>query len=342
MSDVNIRALAKALNLSISTVSKALKDSYEISTETKQRVVALAKEMHYNPNPYASSLRRKKSNTIAVVIPEVADSFFSLALKGIEEVAQAKGYHVLLYLTYEQYEKEKKILEECKNGRVDGVLLSVTSETVNTLHITELMDVSGGHPVPLVFFDRAPDGLQVASITTNDYESSYQATQHLYQQGCCNMVYLSVSKQLTINYRRMEGFRDCLRHYGLPFTTHNIVDCSNDLAKNELLVRKLFIRKHPPDGIVAGVEKLIAPVYTVCHAKAIAIPAAVKVVSFSNLPYAAILNPALTTVTQPAFEMGQQAAILLFKAIEKKQSPGKMENIVLPSSLYIRNSTGKG
>ncbi len=187
----------------------------------------------------------------------MADSFFSVALKGIEEVAQSKGYHVLLYLTYEQYEKEKKILEECKNGRVDGVLLSVTSETVDTMHITELMDSAGGHPVALVFFDRAPDGLPVARITTNDYESSYQATQHLYQQGCRNMVYLSVSKQLTINYRRLEGFRDCLLYFGLRFTTHNIVDCSNDLAKNELLIRRLFTRKHPPDGIVAGVEKLI-------------------------------------------------------------------------------------
>src|SRR5438309_8171098 len=111
MSDVNIKSLAKELGLSIGTVSKALKDSYEISAETKNRVIALAKERHYFPNPYASSLRRKKSNTIAVVVPDVADSFFSLAIKGIEKIAQIKGYHVLIYLTYESYLKEKKILD---------------------------------------------------------------------------------------------------------------------------------------------------------------------------------------------------------------------------------------
>src|SRR3954467_11373627 len=108
MSDTNIRSLAKELNLSISTVSKALKDSYEISSETKKRVRARAQELNYSPNPYASSLRRKKSNTVAVVVPEVADSFFSVAIKGIEEIAQSRGYHVLIYLTFESYQKEKK------------------------------------------------------------------------------------------------------------------------------------------------------------------------------------------------------------------------------------------
>jgi len=138
MPEVNIRALAKELNLSIGTVSKALKDSYEISAETKRRVLEVAQRLHYTPNPYASSLRRKKSNTIAVVVPEVADSFFSQAIKGIEEVAQKKGYHVLVYLTYESFAREKQILEEFKNGRVDGLLISVSSETSSTDHIEDL------------------------------------------------------------------------------------------------------------------------------------------------------------------------------------------------------------
>src|SRR5688500_3987266 len=166
MNPITIRLLATELNLSIGTVSKALKDSYEISGETKERVLALAKKLNYTPNPYASSLRRKKSNTIAVVIPEVADSFFSMAMKGIEEIAQAKGYHVLIYLTYESPEKEKKILEECKNGRVDGVLLSVTAESCSAASIEELRVAE----VPVVFFDRAIEGMATAKVRTNDYE----------------------------------------------------------------------------------------------------------------------------------------------------------------------------
>ncbi|MCY7420277.1 MAG: LacI family transcriptional regulator [Chitinophagaceae bacterium] len=339
MSEINIRALAKALNLSIGTVSKALKDSYEISAETKERVIALAKALNYNPNPYASSLRRKKSNTIAVVIPEVADSFFSAAIKGIEDVAQLKGYHVLLYLTFEQYEKEKKILQECRNGRVDGILMSVTSETIDTVHISELL-TDTDNPIPLVFFDRAMDGINVQRVTTNDFESSFAATQHLIDAGCRNIVYLSVSKNLHINNKRIAGFKQALLQNHLKTEEHNVADCSNDGAYNHQLINKILTSNNRPDGIIAGVEKLIAPVYVVCQQAGIHIPSQIKFISFSNLPYAPILNPSLTTVTQPAFEMGQQAATLLFKAIEKKGSSAMDEHIILPATLVIRNSTG--
>ena len=125
--NVNIKVLAKELNLSIGTVSKALRNSHEISVQTKEKVLALAKQLNYIPNPYASSLRRKKSNTIGVVIPEVADSFFSQAIRGIESVAQKKRYHVLIYLTYESFSKEEAILKDFNSGRVDGVLLSVAT-----------------------------------------------------------------------------------------------------------------------------------------------------------------------------------------------------------------------
>src|SRR5215213_9857686 len=136
----NIRALARELKLSIGTVSKALRNSHEISNQTKEKVIALAKALNYTPNPYASSLRRKKSNTIGVVIPEVADSFFSHAIKGIEEVAEKKGYHVLVYLTYESFHREEAILKEFNSGRVDGVLLSLASETSKSSHINSLVD----------------------------------------------------------------------------------------------------------------------------------------------------------------------------------------------------------
>lgn len=334
MSDINIRSLAKELNLSISTVSKALKDSYEISAETKQRVLALAKELNYHPNPYASSLRRKKSNTIAVVIPEVADSFFSLAIKGIEEIAQTKGYHVLIYLTYESYLKEKKILEEFKNGRVDGLLISVSGETENTGHIRALDD-----SIPVVFFDRAADEMNAARITTNDFESSFTATQHLIDCGCRNIAYLSISKHLAINNARIAGFKKALSEHNKTTDDSNIINCSNDVNNNVHLITELMLGKNKPDGIIAGVEKLVAPVYSVCKDHDIKIPSHLKIISFSNLPVADILNPSLTTITQPAFEMGKMAATVLFKGIEKKTISINNENIVLPSTLVIREST---
>lgn len=334
MAEINIRSLAKELNLSISTVSKALKDSYEISIETKQRVVARAKELQYHPNPYASSLRRKKSNTIAVVVPEVADSFFSVAIKGIEEIAQTKGYHVLIYLTYESYDKEKKILEEFKNGRVDGLLMSVSSETADIEHIESL-----NNAVPIVFFDRVIEEMKTARITTNDFESSFTATQHLIQSGCTEIVYLSISRQLGMNNKRIEGFKKALQENNISFSDDHIINCSNDVNNNIGLITEVMQRQHKPDGIIAGVEKLIAPVYSVCIELAIKIPEQLKVICFSNLPTAHILNPPLTTVVQPAFEMGKTAATILFKAIEKKGYSIKNESVVLPSELLVRKST---
>ncbi len=338
MGDVNIRSLAKQLNLSISTVSKALKDSYEISIETKKRVVSLAKALHYNPNPFARSLRLKKSKTIAVVVPDVADSFFSAAIKGIEEIAQAKGYHVLLYLTHEKYLKEKKILEELKNGRVDGIMMSVTSETIQTKHIEEFINNSE-YNIPVVFFDRAIDDMNLAKITTNDFESCQVATQHLIDQGCKKISYLSISNELSINKKRIEGFKSALTTNHINFSNKQIVECTNNAEKNETIITHLLLTENRPDGIIAGVEKLIEPVYIVCKNQKINIPTALKIISFSNLPYAPILNPSLTTITQPAYQIGQTAAKVLFKGIEKKGYSCNNENIMLPSELIIREST---
>jgi LacI family transcriptional regulator len=224
----NIRALAKELNLSIGTVSKALRDSHEISVETKEKVFALAKKRSYTPKPYASSLRRKKSNTIGVVIPEVADSFFSHAIKGIEAIAQSKGYHVLVYLTYESFAKEQAILKAFNSGRVDGVLLSVSSETRNNKHILDL----ASKEIPVVFFDRVSDDVSTARVSTNDFESCYAATQLLIRKGCRRIAYLSISKHLSINAKRIEGFKRALELNDIKESHSDIIHCSNDNEKN--------------------------------------------------------------------------------------------------------------
>ncbi|HET7899072.1 MAG TPA: LacI family DNA-binding transcriptional regulator, partial [Flavisolibacter sp.] len=247
---MTIQALAKELNLSISTVSKALKDSYEISAETKERVLQMAKMLHYRPNPYASSLRRKKSNTVAVVIPEVADSFFSQVIRGIEDIAQRKGYHVLIYLTYEECEKEKKILEDVQSGRVDGVLMSVSSETTTTDHINAL-NAAG---LPLVFFDRTIQDITTAKVRTDDYESGYKATQHLLERGCKQIAFLSISSHLDISNNRLEGCRAALADHGLSLEGNRIVSCTNHPEDNDVILSQLMTSPHRPDGVLATVE----------------------------------------------------------------------------------------
>jgi LacI family transcriptional regulator len=333
---VTIKDLAKELQLSVATISKALRDSHEISPETKQRVLELAKKLNYTPNPYASSLRKRSSKTIAVVLPEVADSFFSLAINGIESVAIDKGYHVLIYLTHESFVREQAILNEFKSGRVDGILMSVSGETSQSDHVKEV--IAAGMPV--VFFDRVCEDIETAKVITDDFESSYNATCHLLKKGCKKIVYLSTSSTLSINNKRMEGFKKALADNGIKNNAADIISCYGNTEGNYKIVKKLLNKKNRPDGIIASVEKLTTPIYLACRDLQLSIPDKIKVVSFTNLQAALILNPTLTTVTQPAFEMGKTAASVLFKALLKKNVSLQKETIVVPSVLIVRNSTG--
>jgi LacI family transcriptional regulator len=336
MKNINIKELARALKLSVSTVSKALHDSHEISEKTKRRVLETSARLNYVPNPYASSLRGRKSKNIGVVIPEVADSFFSLAINGIESVAKEKGYHVLICLTHESFENERTILKEFQGGRVDGVLMSVSRETSQSDHINDL--ISSG--APLIFFDRVCEEVETAKITTNDFASGYKATEHLIQQGCDRIAFLDISKSLSISRKRLEGYLLALEDNQLKADKRNIVFCTNDTSKNYLLIKKLLSQKNRPTGLVASVEKLTMPVYNACSALQLKIPGDVKIVCFSNLETSPILNPSLTTITQPAFEMGKTAATLLFKVLEKSNVELAKESLVIASVLEVRGSTG--
>jgi len=335
MKNVNIKELARELNLSVSTISKALHDSHEISEKTKRRVMETAARLNYVPNPYARSLRNRKSKNIAVVIPEVADSFFSLAINGIESVAKEKGYHVLICLTHENFENEKAILKEFKGGRVDGVLMSVSRETSQSDHISEL--ISNG--IPLVFFDRVCEDVATAKITTDDFESGYKAAKHLIEQGCDKIAFLGISKSLSISNKRREGYLKALSDHKIKADTKHIILCTNDAKQNYSLIKKLLQEKNKPTGIVASVEKLTTPVYNACMELKLRIPEDVKVICFSNLETASILDPPLTTITQPAFEMGKTAATLLFNALEKTNFNLINESLVIPSALEVRSSS---
>ena len=335
MSNTTIKILAKELNLSVATVSKALRDSHEISTETKQKVLALAEKMNYVANPYASSLRKRRSNTIAVVLPEVADSFFSQAINGIESVAQDKGYHVLIYLTHESFTREEAILKEFQSGRVDGILLSVSGETSHSEHIKKVI-ASG---IPIVFFDRVCEDVETAKVITDDFDCGHKAATHLLKQGCERIAFLSVSSYLSISHHRMKGYEKALEDHQLKLNKDDILFCGNDIDENYWIIKNALNKETRPDGIIASVEKFTASIYLACNDLNLSIPGDIKVISFTNLQTALILNPPLTTVTQPAFEMGKTAATVLFKALGKNNSILKNETVIIPSILNIRYSS---
>jgi len=336
--------LARELQLSTATVSKALTNSHEISEKTRQRVLDLAKTLNYSPNPYASGLRNKKSRTIAVILPEAADSFFAQVIDGIESVAQEKGYHILIRLTHESFFKEQAILQDLRGGRADGILISVSSETRDSTHIKELQEKG----IPLVFFDRVCEDVDTDKIVTDDFESAYKATEHLIARGCRRIALLYISPDLSISHQRMEGYKKALEDHQLSWREPDIVACTHDAAVNHQILTSLLTRPDAPDGVIATVEKLVTGIYLACQELLLRIPGQVKVIGFSNLPSAMLLNPSLTTVTQPAFEMGKTAASLLFLELGKgskgKSSTGgktmKRETLVIPSVLVVRDSTG--
>jgi LacI family transcriptional regulator len=335
MESVNIKKLAQLLNLSIATVSKALRDSYDISKETKEKVSALAKELNYQPNPHASSLRKHKSKTIAVIIPEIANNYFTLAINGIESIAQEKGYHVTIYLTHEDYAREVAFTKHLYSGRADGALVSVSGTTTDYTHLYELQKAG----LPIVFFDRVVEDFDTVKVTTDDYESSYLATKHLVEQGCKKIAHLAISNNLSIGNKRSKGYVQALKDHGFPADESLVIACTNNTEEDMELIRQLFLQQKP-DGIFAAVERYAMASYEVCHAMKWRIPEDVKIISFSNLPIAALLNPSLSTITQPAFDIGKEAASMLLKALDKKNFLLKDETIVCKSSLVQRASTG--
>ncbi len=331
MGKVNIQRLADELHLSIATVSRALRDSHQIRPETREKVWELARKLNYQPNPFASGLREQKSKNIAVIFPELANNFFSLAINGIEEIARQKGYQVLIYLTHESAESEINFVKSLANGRVDGLLLSLSSQTGNYDHITEL-----NKKLPVILFDRVCESADMLNVATDDYESSYNATLHLIEQGCQRIMYLMALKNINAGRQRLKGYTDALAHANLPLDEALIVDCDREEKENINIVKNALLDQKP-DGLFSSIEKLGIASYQAANELQVSIPGQLKIISFSNLESASLLNPSLTTVTQPAFDIGKEAANLLFHLLEKKKT--LPESKIIISTLIKRAST---
>ena len=331
--EVNIKRLAQELNISIATVSKALNDSYEISLKTKNRVWDLAKELNYTPNPAASNLRSNKTKTIAVIIPFVANNFFSLAIKGIEEIARKYGYHVLIYQTHEDIEMEISFTNSLLSGRVDGILTSVSSSEYNRDYYKNLVK-----KVPLVFFDRVYKDLDAFNVTTDDYEISYEATSHLIECGCKKIAYLYGLENIPAGKARFLGFKDAMIANGLTISDDLVVKYCEDEVQNLAQIIKL-LDERKPDALFSSIEEFVIPSYIACRKLNLNIPNEIKILSFSNQATAQLLDPSLTTITQPAIEIGREAATCLFKILNKK-GVSDDQDIILKSTLIKRGSTG--
>ncbi len=336
METATIKDIAKALNLSTSTVSRALRGSYEINPETKRIVLECAEKLNYRPNPIALSLKENRSRAIGVIVPEIDNPFFSQAINGIEAIAYNRGYHVVIFQSHESYERELVNVQHLLARRVDGVLISLSGQTNNYEHLHGLQEKG----VPLVFFDRFTDAITTHKVIADNFKGAFEGTEHLILSGRKKIAHLGASSFLSITTERIKGYKAALEKYNIPFDESLIRYCNFSIQEMETIIDDLLSESNPPDAIFTVSDRLAMACLTILKEKHIAIPKDIAVMGFTNLKVASLLEPAFTAVVQPALEMGQRAAELLLDLVEKKsKAPTNFQTIRLPTELVIRKST---
>lgn len=335
---LTIKDIAKALGLSTSTVSRALRDSYEISPETKKLVLEYAEKNNYHPNPIALSLKERRSRSIGVIVCEIANSFFSQAINGIESIAYDNGYNVIIAQSRESFDREMINLQYLTSRSIDGLIISVSTETKDFSFLKELHE----RGMPIVFFDRIVDEIETHKVTTDSYKGAYDATAHLIKTGHRQIAAINNASFLSITKERLRGYRTALANHDIPVNEDMIKYCQHSgmiLAEVEEAVSQLMNNTIKPDAILATSDKLTTGCLRVLKAKGIDVPNEMGLVGFSNTDLTELLDPPLTVIKQPAFEMGQLATTLLIQLIESKRPVLEIETRMLATELIIRGSS---
>jgi LacI family transcriptional regulator len=334
---VTIKDIARELEISPSTVSRALKDHPDISPETKKAVNELAKKLNYTPNAVALSLRKSKTNTIGVIIPEIVHYFFSTIISGIEEIAYDAGYNVMVCQSNESYEREVTDTFALLSSRVDGMIVSVSRETTNFDHLREIKD----RGIPLVFFDRLADGIDSSHVIVDDEKGAFNATLHLIEKGYKNIGHIMGPPNLGISKQRLQGYLNALKVKNITPSEDLIFKGSNaSLEDSSRIMREVFQRGTTvPDAIFANHDLAAFGAMEVVKEKGLQIPQEFGIVGFSNWQFSAFTSPSLSTVKQPGLEIGRESARLFLNEMEKEGSD--VRKITLQTELEIRESSNR-
>ncbi len=335
-----LKDIARKLGFTVTTVSKALKDYPDISAETKQAVRELAKELNYQPNTQALALRGNRSFTIGLIIPEIVHFFFSNVIKGIMNYAEKQGYQVLITLSNNSLESEKKQAHLLFVNKVDGILVSLSNETDSTDHF----DIFKEFEIPIVMFDKVVDGFNCNKVVIDDEQGAYTATEHLIKQGCKRIAHIRGPKQPLNSRGRFNGYRKALKNYDLPFDPNLVKECKDvTLEEGYEFGKKLLVGPNPPDGIFGVTDQVATGALRAAQDLEISIPNELKVVGFSDSQIAQISRPPLSTIHQPGYEIGETSVKLLIHEIEKQDQkdpkPISYQNVVLDTYLIKRDTT---
>ncbi|HTE24569.1 LacI family DNA-binding transcriptional regulator [Flavitalea sp.] len=335
---ITIKDIAKALGLATSTVSRALKGSHEISAETRKLVMDYAGKINYKPNPIALSLKEKRSRAIGVVVCEFANTFFSQVINGIESIAYDRGYHVIISQSHESYEREVLNTQQLASRQVDGLLVSLSTETTDMSHFHFLHDKG----LPIVFFDRVCETIETHKVIVDNFKGAYDATCHLINSGFKKIAHITSSPNISITIERLAGYRKALEENKILYDEGIVMFCAHggmEQAEIESAVMKILDHPSAPDSILAASDRISLGAMSFLKEKNISIPAKIALVGFTNSQQAGIFSPSLTSVSQPAFEMGQVATEKLIEIIESKTPLSKFDTSVLKTKLVVRESS---
>jgi len=335
---VTIKDIAKELGISASAVSKALKDSHEISEKTKKLVLECAQKHNYKPNPMAQSLKRGNSRSIGIIISTIDNHFFSQVIDGIESVAYDKGYNISITQTHESYNLEILNVNHFANRSIDGLLISLSAETRDIAHLEELH----AKGLPIVFFDRVSDQMDTHKVVADNFNGAYEATNHLIESGFTKIAHITSSAHVSITAERLRGYKQALQENGIQINDNYIKYCQHggkDLDEVENALSELLYSPNRPQAIFTASDRITTTTLALLHKLKFKIPDDIALLGFTNTQLANVLNPSLTQVYQPGFEMGKKATEMLINLVESRRPVTEFETLVLPTQLFIRDST---
>lgn len=332
-----IKDIAKAIGVSISTVSRALQDKPEISEETKKVVREMAKKMQYRPNSMAVALKTQKTYSIGVVVPQIVSAFYASVAKGIEQVANDLGYQVFVSSSNEDKEKEKKNVFGFLDHRVDGMIVSLSKATDSFNHIHHIEN----NNVPLVLFDRTSKEINVPKVVANDADAAYMVVSHLFNKGAKRIALVTGPEHMLIGRNRYRGYKAALINNNIDVDNDIVIRCNLTVEDAKKATEKLLSLPNPPDAIFGINDEVAIGALFAIKEKGLKIPEEVMVVGFSNSNRSRYMEPSLTTMDQNPEKIGSLAAKLLFEQINGKSGFGATKEIIVPSTLIIRTSSNR-
>lgn len=332
-----IHDIAEKLNITASTVSRALNDNPRISENTKKLVLKMAKQLNYQPNHIASALRSGKSKLIGVLVPTANRNFFSSVVRGIEDIANELDYKVIISQSYEDYDKEVQNVEALLNARVDGIIASIGKNTENFDHFQKVLDKG----IPLVLFDRITNEIDVSQVIIDDYQGAYDTTKHLIEQGCKRIVHFTSPKKINIYRERLRGYEDALKDFKIEIDTELIEESNMQLEDGRTSMENIIKKGIAFDAVFSSSDYAVMGALQVLREHKIIVPNQVKLAGFGNEPFTSFTFPPITTVDQKSIPMGRVTAETFFELLKSDGKKGNNQKTVLKPELIIRESTQK-